>query len=61
MRFEPRVFLRYRLTGIAISYTAPELFDSWEDEGSPAKSLSSDCYALGHVIIEVQLSEVNSK
>jgi hypothetical protein len=33
---------------------APELFDAWEDENIPAKTLASDCYALGQAIVEVR-------
>lgn len=33
---------------------APELFDAWEDENVPAKTLASDCYALGQAIVEVR-------
>lgn len=33
---------------------APELFDAWEDENVPAKTLASDCYAFGQAIVEVR-------
>ena len=33
---------------------APELFDASENDTVPAKTLSSDCYALGQTIVEVR-------
>jgi len=33
---------------------APELFDAWENETVPAKTLASDCYAFGQAIVEVR-------
>jgi len=35
-------------------FMAPELFDAWEDETVPAKTLASDCYAFGQAIVEVR-------
>ncbi|KAF8322279.1 kinase-like protein [Clavulina sp. PMI_390] len=34
-------------------FMAPELFLSWENESEPAKTLASDCYAFGQVIVEL--------
>lgn len=50
----PGLVLGKALRAFGHRFMAPELFDSWENDSVPTKTLASDCYALGQVIVEVR-------